>query len=308
MTNDAFLDHGPPNWLAGRGRSPQLNWHVEIPGGLAELVHAREAGDFFAASQTGHLFRIDRNGEIRATKHFDEPLRLLRWSDEGTLGAVVLNETTVVRLSRSFEIVRSITFTEPVVGLAISPFGNHLAVSLADGTVSLFSNRKRPIAQFDAQRPLRFLEFCPAEATLFGAAEHNYLCCYNLAGAPVWEQNLWSNVGRLRLTGYGELIYLAAFGHGVQCFDGDGQAIGTYAIEGTTSRIDCSFQPGHIIAATIERTLHRMNSNGDLLWSTTVDDDIAELICDPLESWAVCGFASQGLYCLDWSRSSPSKN
>lgn len=302
MMSEAFPDQGAPGWIAGRGRSPTLTWHVDIPGKLLALVHAREAGDLFAASDTGELYRIDRRGKVIANSRFDEPLRRIAWSDDGSQGAVVVGENTVVRVNRSFDVLRSMTFPEPVLGLAVSPFGNHLAVSLEDGTVSLYSNRKRPIASFDPLRPLRFLEFCPAEVALFGAAEHGHLCCYNLTGGLVWQQSLWSNVGRMRLTGHGELIYLAAFGHGVQTFDGDGQMIGTYAIEGTTSRIDCSFLPGHLIAATIERTVHWMNSKGDLLWRTTVDDDVAELICDPLEFWVILGLETQGLYRLDWSR------
>ena len=38
-----------------------------------------------------------------------------------------------------------------------------------------------------------------------------------------------------------ETIYLAAYHHGVQTFDGDGESIGAYVEEGTVSRVSTSW-------------------------------------------------------------------
>jgi hypothetical protein len=289
-----------PAWLAGRGVGPQVKWSFGTDGRLISLACSRESGDLFASDEAGTLYRLDRRGRIASMTRLPQPLVQLDWSDDGAFGAGIIGDDEVVRFDRDLHVVHKLTLPDDCLAVAISPFGNHLAVSLADGVTAIYNERKRRITRFETIRPLSFLRFCTAEPILFGAAEHGLLCCHDLSGAEIWQQKNWSNVGKMCITGDGDLLYLASFAHGVQTLDGDGAAVGSYVLEGTVHRMDVSFEPQRLIVSTVERSLYWLDADGELLWGTTVDDDVVELVCDPLGEWAVCGFKEQGLIRLDW--------
>ena len=124
------------------------------------------------------------------------------------------------------------------------------------------------------------------------------------SGESVWQQKLWSNAGGFSMTGDAETIYLAAYHHGVQTFDGDGENIGAYVVEGTVSRVSASFEAQRLIAATLERHLYWLDVDGQMLWAAETPEDVAAVRCDPLWEWAVCGFDSGRIARLDWAEQS----
>lgn len=291
--------HAPP-WISGRGIGPQVKWTFGTDGPLVGMAHSRESGDVFVTDQSAALVRLNRSGRIDAMTRLHAPAAGLAWSDDGRFGAAITDEDVVTRFDRDLRVIHKITLPDVCLAVAISPFGHHTAISLANGTTLIYNERKRRIARFETIRPLAFLRFCTTEAVLFAAAEHGLLCCHDLSGAEVWQQKNWSNVGGLRTTGDGDLVYLASFAHGVQTLDGDGAAVGSYILEGTVNRLDVSFEPQRLIVSTIERSLFWLDADGEMLWATTVDDDVVDLICDPLGDWSLCGFADRGLVRLDW--------
>lgn len=290
----------PPSWLEGHGLGPQLKWEVGTDGPLKAMAYCRESGDLFIADQTSALYRIDRHGQIAALTRLHHPIMALDWSDNGAQGIVLAGADQLIRFDRELEVVHKLSLPEVCLSTAISPFGNHVAVGLANGTTLIYNERKRRLAQFETIRPLSFLAFCTTDALLFGAAEHGLVCCHNLAGAEVWQQKNWANVGKLAVTGDGDLLYLASFSHGVQTLDGDGASVGSYVLEGTVNRVDVSFEPQRLIVSTIERSLFWLDADGELLWGTTLPDDVVDVICDPLGEWAIVGLAEQGVYRVDW--------
>jgi hypothetical protein len=289
-----------PAWLAGRGIGPVIRWHFGTDGPLSCLCLSREDGSVFVADQSGTLSKLDRRGQIAALTHLPTPIFALAWSDDGSSGAVATGEDTVWRVDRDLRVVHQLKLPDVCVGIAVSPYGNHLAVALSDGRTLIYNQGKRRIAQFETMRPLSFLQFCTSEPLIFGAAEHGLVSCHNLSGAEIWQQKNWSSVGGLSITGDGDLVYLASFTHGIQTLDGDGASIGSYVVEGTVNRVDTSFDPDRLVASTIERALYWMDADGELLWGTRVSDDIVDVLCDPLGEWAICGLASEGVYRLDW--------
>ncbi|HWL09949.1 MAG TPA: WD40 repeat domain-containing protein [Planctomicrobium sp.] len=289
-----------PSWLSGRGLAPTLKWRVGTDGTLACLCLSRETGEIFSADQTGTIHRIDRKGNIAGLTRVSPSIVSLVWSDDGTQGAAIIGEDEVVRLGQSLKTVHKLSLPDVCLGLAISPYGNHLAVSLANGKTLIYNERSKKIAQFETLRPLSFLQFCSTESLLFGAAENGLVCCFNLTGAEVWQERNLANVGKLAITGEGDLVYTASFAHGVQAFDGDGSFIGAYIVDGTVNRVDASFEPDRVIVSTVERSLYWMDADGDQLWSTNVDNPIVDVLCDPLGEWVVVGLQDKGIYHLDW--------
>jgi hypothetical protein len=284
----------------GRGLGPTLKWTCNADGPLTALDLALETGEIFAADEAGTLFRLDRQGRIAALTRLREPVRVLDWSADGRFGVAVTGDDTLHRLDRDLQSVWKINLPEVCVSAAIAPFGTHLVASLANGRNVVYSEHKRREAEFETVRPLAHLQLCAASPLIVAAAEHSLLCCYTLSGDLVWQQKLWSNAGGFSMSGDAEIIYLAAFHHGVQTFDGDGQNIGAYVVEGTVSRVSSSFEAQRLIAATLERQLFWLDSDGQLLWAAETPDDVSAVRCDPLGEWAVCGFAAGRITRLDW--------
>ncbi|WP_417847940.1 hypothetical protein [Thalassoglobus sp.] len=289
-----------PKWLKGKGLGPQVKWSVGTDGALTALAYARESGDLFITDESNTITRIDRLGKIATLNRVHDSIFALAWSDDGRYGAAIAGEDNIVRFDRELKTVHSINLPDIGLGIAISPFGHHVAVSMSNGRNVFFNERKRRIAQFETIRPLSFLQFCASEPLVFGAAEHGLICCHNLSGAEIWQEKNWSNVGGIQITGDGDLVYLASFGHGIEAYDGDGASIGSYVLDGTVNHIAVSYEPQRLLAGTVERNLIWLDADGELLWATTVEDEIVDLICDPLGEWAIVGFQSQGVYRLDW--------
>lgn len=289
-----------PRWVCGRGLGPRLKWMVGTDGSLTSMSYARESGDLFFTDASGTITRVNRSGQITALNRLQENVVSLDWSDQGQFGAAIAGENLYIRFNADLSVVHEVELPDVGLAVAVSPFGHHAAVSLSNGRVYFFNERKRRIAQFETIRPLAFLDLCPSEPIVFGAAEHGLVCCYNLTGAEIWQEKNWSNVGGMAMTGDGDLIYLAGFGHGVEAYDGDGASLGSYVLDGTVHRVAVSFEPQRLIAATIERSLIWLDADGELLWSTTVDDDVSQLICDPFGEWAIVGLENKGIYRIDW--------
>ena len=285
----------------GRGIGPTLKWSCSADGPLTALDLAPETGDVFAADEAGTLFRLDRNGRIAALTRLREAVRVLDWSDDGRFGVAVTGESTLHRLDYDLQSVWKINLPEVCISAAIAPYGTHLVAGLANGRNLVFSEHKQRECEFETVRPLAHLKLSAGTPLIVGAAEHNLLCCHLLTGEEVWQQKLWSNAGGFTMTGDAEVIYLAAFHHGVQTFDAEGQNIGAYVVEGTVSRVSSSFEAQRLIAATLERQLYWLDVDGQMLWASEAPDDVSVVRCDPLGEWAVCGFDSGHITRLDWA-------
>lgn len=288
-------------WLReGQGRPPKLKWSFRGEGAIVSLDLARESTEVFACDESSTLYRLTRMGKIAAVTHPRAPIQQLSWSDDGLWGYGIDGDRNLIRFDRDLQIDWEYETHDDVLCISAAPFGNHVAVAHADGTNMILNERKRKIARFETVRPLQFIRFCGTEPVLFGSAENGLLCCHNLAGAQLWQERVWSNVGSMSVTGAGDIIYLANFGHGVQAFDGDGVSLGAYVLEGTVDKVSASYEPYRLIATTIEQFVYWLDTDGDLIWASGAPAGIVDLKCDPLGEWAVLGFETGDVMRLDW--------
>lgn len=303
MSRDRSQRPAGPDWVRqGRGIGPSVRWTFGVDAPLTGLRLARETGEILAADETGGLYRIDRKGDYSAVNRLRDPIREVSWSDDGQVAVALVGDSQLHLFDRSLKERWMLDLPEECYQIAIDPYGQYIAVSLADSGNLIFDAKKRRVAGFETIRPLKHIRFLTSEATLVGAAEHGLICCHSLDGEQLWQEKLWSNVGEMTATGDGNLIYLAGFTHGVQTFDGDGDPIGSYILEGTVNRLATSYDPNRLIATTVERHLYWLDADGELLWSAETPNDVVRLTCDPFGEWVVCGFADGHLVCLDWSR------
>lgn len=290
-------------WIhRGRGIGPSVKWTFGTEGPLTGVQLARESGEVLASDETGGLYRLDRKGKYSAVTRTREGIREIAMSDDGEWCIASVGAASLHRFDRNLKTVWQIDLPSECLAIAMDPFGQYVLVSLAEAGNVIYDANKRKVAQFESIRPLSHVRFVVTEPTLVAAANHGLLCCMSLQGERLWEEKIWSNVGSIAITGDGELIYVAAFAHGVQVFDGDGDAIGSYVVEGTVKQIAASYEPHRVVAATLERHLYLLDPDGEMLWTAQTPDDVKQLACDPLGEFVVCGFADGHVVGLDWSR------
>lgn len=301
MNSREAREFGVPKWVrGGQGQMPTVPWVYVGEAPLTGLALARESREIFVADEARGLLRLDAAGELLSVTKLPGVARLIVISDDGNFGTVVVDDGMIYRFDRGLEFLWEHELSEPCLAIAMSPFGNHLAASKADGQTEFLNERKRRIAQFETVRPLAHLRFCSQSPVLFAAADHGLAGCYDLSGSALWEERFWTNVGDLCVTGDGDLVYLAGSTHGIQTLDGDGGSVGAYVLEGTVRQLDCSYEPSRLIASTVERQLYWVNSDGEMLWSTETPEDVVELACDPFGQSVICGMADGQIVCLDW--------
>ncbi len=295
------MNTNEPDWLReGEGIPPTVRWAFETDAPLVAMEMGRESGEVLAADAAGGLYRINRKGEVLAVSRGLKNIRAVVWCDVTSAGAVLVGEKKLYRLSGKLEADWSMGLPDAALGLAMAPFGRQIAVSMANGTNLVLGMQSEQLSVFNSSRPLKWIQFLAAAPVLVGAAEFAHIAAYQLSGQQIWSVRGFTSLGEMTASGDGETVFLAGFNHGIQTLDSDGESRESYLMEGTVSRVSCSFNADRLAAATMERHLYWLDSDGQLLWAAQVDDDIVRVICDPLGEWLLCGFASGQIMRLDW--------
>ena len=296
------MNDADPDWLrSGSGVSPRRRWSFTTDSPLVGIQLARETGEVLAADSTGGMYLLDRKGRVISVSRGFHDLVEIAWSDNGNGGAAVIGRSRLCRLTHRLEVQWSAELPDEILAIAVSPYGNHVAVSLANGATRVYDSLKRQVGEFDTVRPLSFLRFLASVPGLIGVAEHGLICNFQIDGEEKWSEKMWSNIGDIGVTGDGRRVYLAAYNHGIQMIDGSGANRGSYMVEGTPNHVSTSFVPQRLVVGTLERHLYWLDSDGEILWAASPPDDIRKVLCDPSGGGMICGLASGqiiGLECL----------
>jgi hypothetical protein len=288
-------------WLtSGVGDAPDLRWTFSTDAPLVDLAAARESGDVVAGDASGGIYRIDRRGRVVSVTRGFSSLSALALCDTGQAVAAVVRDTRLCRLDRRLDLTWSLDLPDTVLAIAVDPFGDYIAASLADGKTHIIDARKETVGRFQTNKALCLIALLATEPVLVGAAEYGLLCSYRLDGTPRWSESLLSSVGDLAATGDGSHLYLAGFSHGVLAFDGEGTNRGTYVLEGTPNRVSASFAPRRLCATTLERHMYWIDASGEMLWAGVLPEDAARIRCDPVGNGVVCGLVSGRIVSLRW--------
>jgi hypothetical protein len=294
---------GDGDWLKhGQEHPPQLSWSLATEAPLVALRLARETGEVLAADAIGTVYHIDRTGRIANITRGPTPIRAIAWSDTGTGGIALVGDEKLYWFNSRLLFQGWIEHAEPILGLALEAHGNYAAVSLSSATTVIYDSSRKKVRRFTSLRPLVALEFLVHRPALVGVAEYGLLCEHAFSGEEEWQQQLWSNVGDLSVTGDGKSILLACYSHGILCFDGHGRQVGSYQLGGTVSRVSASFLPGRIVATTMERHFYYIDTDGQFVFQAMLPDDVCRVFCDPAGTGVVVGLSSGRIQRLDWPR------
>lgn len=290
-----------PEWVAGgRGRAPRLRWSVNLEGNLTGLSVARETGHTFAADDAGGLYRFDRSGHLRQVSRSFTGVELLSWSDVGDSGAVALADRQIVWFDDRFQPRWKRELPEDVTSVAMDGFGQYLAVAQSNHRTLIFRSDRSLAAEFETVRPLEFLHFSARRNELVGASGDGFLCKHSLEGRLIWKKDLINAVGDMASNGPAELILLAAFNHGVQIVNGQGEGLGTFVLSGTPDHVAVSFQSDVVAASTQEGQICLLQLDGNLIWDAHCPTRVAFLATPPVSQGLVCGLETGRIVHLEW--------
>ncbi|MDB4614479.1 WD40 repeat domain-containing protein [bacterium] len=288
-------------WLQNsKGDRPTLRWAVSTDSQLMSFDLSRETGGTIAADSMGGLSHFDRRGNLVSINRGFDGVQDVRWSDNGNGGAILVGEDAIVKVRQSLALRWSVDLPSPVTAFDVDPYGNHIAVCMANGKNRIYDWKKSRVTEFETIQPLSFIRFVANEQRLVCSAEYGLLSCHNFDGDELWNEKLWTNVGDISIAGDGETILLAGFNHGVQVFDDDGTHRGSYMMEGSPGLVSTSFIPERVAAATIEKHLYWLDSDGEMIWACSPDSEVIGLQTDALGNGMLCGLASGHILRLTW--------
>lgn len=289
-------------WLAdGMGRPPLMRWSFVLDAPLQTMDLSAETGSLLVADQSGGMYLLDRLGKIVSVTRGFQEIRNLAWAQRGTSGIAVLGENRVVSLTAALKIEWSVDLNESATAAAVAPFGEHYAISLANGMNYVLRSDRKQLAKFESERPIYFLRFLETQTHLIASAQYGYIGRYAFDGNIIWQNKTFSNVGAMATTCDGSLVALAMFSHGVQKYSGSGETCGRFALEGTPHLIAITPDSRRIAIATLENHLYWINPNGDLLWAATAPETIRQLAVAPAGETMYLGFQSGRLLTLNWN-------
>ena len=271
------------------------------PEGIAAMSLAAEASTLLMGTKTGTLVLLDRNGQQLARERGFDGIQFLTWSDVGNFGVVALKGGRLRCVNEKLATKWEVDLTGDVIGVALSPFGSHVAVSTESSRVHIVTTDKKEIGKFETVRPLQFLNFLYERAAIVGAAEFGHLCCHTLDGKEEWEERIMNNVGNMVVTGDGKRILLAAFNHGVQVLNSRGKQKGSFAIDGIPDFVAVARNRRRLVARTIEQRLSWLNFQGEVSWGGDLSPDPPQHLCvDPLGERLYVATQSGRLMQLAW--------
>lgn len=282
---------GQPEWLReARGGRPIQRWTFTVDARLTDVRLARETGETLAADESGGLYWLDANGRVSALTRTSHELSQLALADTATAGAVIVDRRQVAWLDRRLQFVWERTLPDEILSVAVDPYGTHLLVTLAGGINVVFNADKKKVAEFESLRPLRFVQWLAKEPAFLAAADYGFFARYTLNGQLDWDERLWSTVADLSTTGDGGMVALAGLAHGIQIYDEQGTAEGSFVLDGTACLVSASYHRQRIIAATLERHLVLLDAEGAMKWLVQTPETIVRLQMSALGDAVIVGF------------------
>jgi len=289
-----------PTWMnQGAGQAPDSVLTFRAEAIITAFSGMLESGDFVFADELGTLYRLDSLLNVTTLTRLQDPARMLSWSAVGNRGAAIVGKSTLLGLNEKQKQEWSVDLPFSCSTLAIDPYGQYIFVADSDGGGLLVNQRGKKIAQVATLRPLAYAEFLVEEPVFFGAAEHGLLGAYGIDGKPMWEENLWSNVGDLSVIQSSAKVALASLNHGMHIYSANGDSVATLVLDGTVQKIASSYDGRVMYAGTVENKLYRLDDAGHLLWAAEADAPIRNLFAHPLGRSVVISQQSTALR-LSW--------
>jgi hypothetical protein len=286
---------------------PSPAWTVVTDAPLKGMALAREAGSVFAWDEADQLYRIDAQGQFQSVARAPGKIQAGAVSDDGSLVALLGEGSRLWLLDGDFELTHERAAIPDPLAIAVDPHGRYAAVSSKMNAVQFYSRHARLAGKFETRQPLASMVFVPDRLFMVATGAYGSIVGIammarangSLEGAIVWNEALMSSVGRLALTGDGQMILIACFTHGVQRYDIEGKSEGAYHLGGSAGHAVPDFAGRSIAVSTTEGELAILSGAGNVKWRTTLNRPAIALETDALGRYVVYGQATGEVVRLD---------
>jgi hypothetical protein len=259
-----------------------LLWSQPVLAGPRGLVHAREKGWLAVWDQQRWLYLLSAAGKRQGQVNLAESLTVAAVADDGSALAAGSKKGTVWWLEPDLSIRWQRQLTEPVLALALDPFGKLLAVADARDHVQLYDPQGEVACRWQCPRALHHLAFVPARPLLVGSSDFGLVAGFDLAGKCLWRDGLVSHVGGLASSGDGAVIALACFTDGIQRYRLDGVNLGKLKAGAACRLLAASFDCRRLLAAGLGEELTVLDGGGHVQANHKLEKPAAALAMSAL--------------------------
>jgi hypothetical protein len=291
-----------PRTPPSEGLTPRARWTHITDAPLIGLALAREAGLILAWDDSHNLYLLDLAGNRVRMTRTPVPLSLAAISDDGSQIIAAAKDGDVWWLTRNLEPRLHQGSHRHLIGAALSPYGEYLAVSMNDNHTFIYDCLGRRMTNLLTHRPLRHLAFLVGQPYLIGAAEYGLAGCYELDGEPRWQDALWSSAGYVSASGEGYAILVSCYGHGLQRYGLDGTNEGAYHLGGDVARASIDFDGKTFAAATLEGEILLVNAAGQVMWRQMLPKPARDIALDGAGRCLIYGQETGEITLLDLAR------
>jgi hypothetical protein len=157
------------------------------------------------------------------------------------------------------------------IACALDSFGQHLAVSDANGGLHLFDANAHVIFCLQSPRPFHHLAFAPSEPHLFACADYGLVACIDPIGRWMWRDGLVAHMGGISVSGKPENVFLACYSECVQRYTFDGKRDGTFAARDSSRLVAVSYEGNVVVTAGLTERIHLLDSDGNSIGTHVCD-------------------------------------
>ena len=265
-------------------------WYSHSP--LRGLGLAKEKLQLFAWDDSGHVYLLDIQGKVVAERRLPGDIVGVARADTGERLVAISKDGRLWWLDDKLDALADVSLHIDAVAVAIDPHGDYAAVSAQGSRLFIVSRLPKIIANVSSSQTYRYLAFVPATGRIIAVAEQGTVACHDLRGTLIWKETMYSSVGALAVDGSGETIVLAAYGHGLLRYDGNGHREGTYHIEHSPNLVAVEVDGTRLIAASIDGYLTAFDYEGTVQIDRKFGTKASALAMDALGRFLVLGFES----------------
>jgi hypothetical protein len=257
-------------------------WSQSLQAEPCGLSLAREKGWLLAWDQKHWIHLFNQAGQVQARARFPRSIAQCAIADDGS-GAVAAGQQGELHwLAPDLTTRWQRALDNPLVAVAIDPFGFFLAATDTRGGIHLLDNTGSVVAKGPCPSPLRHVAFVPSRPLLVGCADYGLVGAFDQALQWRWREILVLNVGSMAVSGDGSALLLACFSDGIHHFDQDGKARPRLSTPEPCRLICQSFDGDRLLAAGMANQTFCMDRAGRVLGRFATDGKIIALAFGPL--------------------------
>jgi WD40 repeat protein len=266
-------------------------WSFQSSAAIRGVRAAREPGTLLVWDANELLVWLSPAGAVSGRREAPWPLAAVDCADDGSAIAVVGTGGQIGSLGADFKPRWQRTVSANGLAVAVSPFGDVIAVADTGGAVHFLDAGGRDIARASNPRPFQHLTFIAERPLLIGSADFGSVAALDLGGRRRWHDSPFAHCGSLAATGDGRLIALACFSDGVSLYNLRGEKLNGGPRPGPCRMAALSYDGSTLLTAGLDGLVRLHDRAGQTRSDFRPDAAVTSLALDALGTTAFVGLA-----------------